>query len=73
MTETTYPVIGMACGHCADSVTEELHLITGVTAVAVDIENNSVTVTSDRDLDLARVRAAVEEAGYDLTTDRACN
>jgi copper chaperone CopZ len=67
MTETTYPVSGMVCGHCAGFVTEEINRIAGVTAVAVDVESGAVTVTSDRDLDLADVRAAVEEAGYELT------
>ncbi|WP_346122560.1 hypothetical protein [Nonomuraea roseola] len=32
----------------------------------MDVENGVVTVTSDRDLDVADVRAAVEEAGYEL-------
>jgi copper chaperone len=63
-------VRGMVCGHCAGFVTEELHRIAGVTAVAVDVETGSVTVTSDRDLDPAQVRAAVEEAGYELTAHR---
>ncbi|MEV4110963.1 heavy-metal-associated domain-containing protein [Nonomuraea sp. NPDC049695] len=67
MTETTYGVSGMACGHCAAFVTEEIERIPGVGAVAVDVEGGTVTVTSDRDLDAADVRAAVEEAGYELT------
>jgi copper chaperone CopZ len=33
----------------------------------VDVEAGTVTVTSDRDLEAALVRAAVEEAGYELT------
>lgn len=67
MTESTYTVSGMACGHCASSVTEEIERIAGVTAVHVDVDNGSVTVTSDEDLDIAEVRAAVDEAGYELT------
>ncbi|MCT2589770.1 heavy-metal-associated domain-containing protein [Streptomyces sp. N2-109] len=68
MTESSYSVSGMACGHCADFITEELEQLAGVTAVAVDVECDTVTVTSDRDLDIADVRAAVEEAGYELIT-----
>ncbi|MEV4562997.1 heavy-metal-associated domain-containing protein [Nonomuraea sp. NPDC049419] len=67
MSTSTYVVSGMACGHCADAVTEELERVPGVTAVRVDVEADRVTVTSDRELDLAQVRAAVEEAGYELT------
>ncbi|MEW9531751.1 heavy-metal-associated domain-containing protein [Microbispora sp. NPDC049125] len=66
MTVRTYTVIGMACGHCAGFVTQELERISGVTAVAVDIERDSVTVTSERSLDIAEVRAAIEETGYEL-------
>jgi copper chaperone CopZ len=73
MTETTFPVIGMVCGHCADSVTEELSLVAGVTAVDVDVANGTVTVTSDRDLDPADMRAAVTEAGYELHSERTAD
>ncbi|GAA3469175.1 heavy-metal-associated domain-containing protein [Nonomuraea roseola] len=66
MNQSTYTVSGMVCGHCAGFVTEEIERVAGVTAVAVDVENGVVTVTSDRDLDVADVRAAVEEAGYEL-------
>ncbi|GLY68173.1 heavy-metal-associated domain-containing protein [Amycolatopsis taiwanensis] len=68
MIENTYTVRGMSCGHCAGFVTEEIERIAGVTAVAVDVETGAVMVTSDRDLGIADVRAAVEEAGYELTT-----
>lgn len=66
MSEATYTVIGMACGHCAGLVTDEIQRITGVTAVAVDVESGTVSVTSERKLDPADVHAAVEEAGYEL-------
>ncbi|MCW6009583.1 heavy-metal-associated domain-containing protein [Micromonospora sp. CPCC 205371] len=67
MRHSTYAVSGMACGHCAGFVTEEIERLAGVTAVVVDVEGGTVTVTSDRDLDMADVRTAVEEAGYELT------
>ncbi len=66
MSETTYTVRGMTCGHCVASVTEKLSEIAGVTDVAVDLGSGAVTVTSDRQLDAAEVRTAVEEAGYQL-------
>jgi len=62
----TYTVSGMTCSHCVMSVTEEITAIDGVTDVAVDLPTGAVAVTSDRPLEEARVRAAVEEAGYDL-------
>ncbi|MFF3129277.1 heavy-metal-associated domain-containing protein [Streptomyces sp. NPDC057908] len=66
MTQSSYTVTGMACGHCAAFVTEEIEDIAGVTAVTVDVETGRVSVTSDKELDTADVRAAVEEAGYEL-------
>ncbi|MGH3467317.1 MAG: heavy-metal-associated domain-containing protein [Thermocrispum sp.] len=67
MTETTYTVTGMTCGHCASSVTEEVGTIAGVQSVAVDLPTGAVTVQSQAQLDVAQVRAAVEEAGYSLS------
>lgn len=62
----SYTVDGMTCAHCVLSVTEEITAIDGVTDVAVDLPTGAVAVTSDHPLDRARVRAAVEEAGYAL-------
>lgn len=69
MNTGTYAVRGMACGHCAGFVTEEIETIAGVTGVAVDVEAGTVTVTSDTVLEVAVVRAAVEEAGYELVPE----
>lgn len=62
----TYTVSGMTCSHCVMSVTEEITAIEGVTDVAVDLPSGAVAITSDRPLDEAQIRAAVEEAGYEL-------
>ncbi|RKF22900.1 heavy-metal-associated domain-containing protein [Micromonospora globbae] len=66
MTTATYQVKGMTCGHCVNSVSTEISGITGVRDVQVDLASGQVTVTSDAPLDPAAVRAAVDEAGYDL-------
>ena len=66
MDRHAYTVVGMTCGHCVRSVTEEITAIDGVTDVTVDLPAGAVAVTSARPLDEARVRAAVEEAGYTL-------
>ena len=68
MSQSTYTVNGMTCGHCVASVTEEITEIEGVTDVAVDLPTGAVTVTSNQPLDQAQVRVAVEEAGYQLTS-----
>jgi len=63
----TYTVTGMTCGHCVSSVTEEIQEIPGVGAVDVVLETGVVTITSAEPIDETAVRAAVEEAGYQLT------
>ena len=68
MSETsTWHVSGMTCGHCVSSVTEEVGKISGVTDVRVDLPTGAVTVISSQEPEVAEVRAAVEEAGYELT------
>jgi copper chaperone len=62
----TFTVRGMTCGHCVASVTEEVQELAGVESVDVVLETGAVTVTSSRPLDESAVRAAVEEAGYQL-------
>ncbi|GAA1740577.1 heavy-metal-associated domain-containing protein [Microcella frigidaquae] len=62
-------VEGMTCSHCVRSVTEEVSAIDGVSDVAVDLHAggvSTVTVSSTVPVDAARVREAVEEAGYSL-------
>ena len=66
MTIATYTVTGMTCGHCVSAVTEEVTQVPGVTAVDVDLASGRLTVTSDAPVDDDAVRAAVDEAGYEL-------
>ncbi|TFV53246.1 copper chaperone [Blastococcus sp. TF02A-35] len=57
----------MTCGHCVTAVTEEVSQVPGVTAVDVDLATGGLTVTSEQPVDEAAVRAAVEEAGYEVS------
>ena len=66
MSTATYTVIGMTCGHCVASVTEEVQEIPGVEAVAVVLETGALDVTASQPVDDDAIRAAVEEAGYQL-------
>lgn len=66
MSQSTYTVTGMTCGHCVSSVTEEISELSGVSDVAVDLATGAVTVTSTDPLSENAVRGAVEEAGYQL-------
>jgi copper chaperone CopZ len=65
MSETvSYTVPGMHCGHCEHAVSEELSAVEGVESVDVDLETKLVTVVGTG-LDDARLRAAIDEAGYE--------
>ena len=63
MTEITYTVRDMHCGHCKTAVTEELEAVDGVDDVVVDLDTKLVTVRGS-ELDDTALRAAIEEAGY---------
>ena len=62
----TYTVTGMTCNHCVQAVTSEISELPGVEGVQVDLAANAVTVTSAEPLAKDAVRAAVDEAGYEL-------
>lgn len=61
-----YQVKGMTCGHCEGAVTEEISAIAGVTSVEAVASTGLVTVVSGAPVAEATVRAAVDEAGYEL-------
>jgi len=64
MIEHGYTVSGMNCGHCAQSITEEISALPGVTEVDVDVPAGRVVVRAETALVEDAVRAAVEEAGF---------
>ncbi|MFJ2826966.1 heavy-metal-associated domain-containing protein [Streptomyces sp. NPDC087263] len=63
---TVYQVSGMSCGHCEGSVSGELSGIAGVSSVKAVSSTGEVTVVSATALDEDVVRAAVDEAGFEL-------
>jgi copper chaperone len=63
---STYSVTGMTCAHCVQAVTGEISTLPGVAEVQVDLASGAVTVTSAAPLAEEAVRAAVDEAGYEL-------
>jgi copper chaperone CopZ len=69
LSEITYTVPDMSCAHCERAVSEALLSVAGVAAVDVDLASKLVTVRGT-ELDDARLRAAIEEAGYEATEKR---
>ncbi|MFF7524969.1 heavy-metal-associated domain-containing protein [Streptomyces pseudovenezuelae] len=61
-----YKVSGMSCGHCEGSVSGEISDIAGVSSVKAVASTGEVTVVSAEPLDEEAVRAAVDEAGFEL-------
>jgi copper chaperone CopZ len=61
-----YKVSGMSCGHCEGAVSGEISEIAGVSSVKAVATTGEVTVESAAPLDEEAVRAAVDEAGFEL-------
>ncbi|MFD4633725.1 heavy-metal-associated domain-containing protein [Streptomyces sp. NPDC058284] len=68
---TVYEVTGMTCGHCEGAVSAEISELAGVGSVQAVASTGLVTVVSEAPLDEAAVRAAVDEAGYELVGVKA--
>ena len=68
MSTETYNVTGMTCEHCTRAISEEVGAVGGVTAVDVDLTTGNVTVRTDQPVSVAKIRDAVEEAGYSLAS-----
>jgi copper chaperone CopZ len=66
-TVSEYTVTGMVCQHCISAVTEEIGAIEGVLEVQVKLDTGRVRITSNGPLERAAVRAAIGEAGYELS------
>ena len=59
-----YSVPGISCGHCKTAIEGEVAQVPGVERVEVDVDAKTVLVEGTADD--ATVRAAVDEAGYDV-------
>ncbi len=65
MTEMTFNVEGMSCGHCKAAVEGELGKLSGVQAATVDFEKGIVDVSYEESrVGPEQLKGAIEEAGY---------
>jgi copper chaperone len=62
----TYEVPGIHCGQCEAAIKLEVGAVVGVEEVEIDLETKRVTVRGET-LDDERLRAAIDEAGYEVT------
>ena len=65
MSDLTFNVPGMSCGHCENAVKTEVGAVKGVANVAVDLGSKVVTVTGEG-LDRDAIVAAIDEAGFEV-------
>lgn len=63
-TTRVYEVPGISCDHCKASIEGEVGRLDDVAEVTVDVAAKRVTVVGDAEDTL--VRAAIEEAGYEV-------
>jgi copper chaperone len=61
----TYSVPTIHCDHCAMAIREEVSEVAGVEKVDVDLGAKMVTIRGRRRLSDERLRAAIQEAGYE--------
>lgn len=55
---------GMSCAHCVKHVTNALNELDGITRVIVDLASNTATIEGN--VSEEAVKAAIEDAGYDV-------
>ena len=70
MTTAMYAVEGMMCDSCADAVLENVHSLSGVTVLAMDLVTGGqspLLVTSETKLGADAVRDAVGAVGFAVT------
>lgn len=63
----TVMIEGMMCMHCVKHVHDALAAIDGVTEADVSLENKSAVVKSEKEISDDVLRAAITEAGYEVT------
>ena len=66
MIDQNFTVAGMTCANCVRHVTEALQALPGVREVRVDLASGRPDVRAEHALADADVRAALDEAGYEL-------
>lgn len=61
----TIKIEGMSCSHCSARVEKALNKLDGVTA-KVDLERKTATLSLTKEIPDEVIKAAVEEAGYEV-------
>lgn len=65
MTTEQFHVPDISCAHCVNAITQEVSALPGVANVDVKLDDKTITVEHDAQVDAATIVAAINEAGYD--------
>lgn len=60
--EQQYKILGMTCSGCQKKISEKLNSLENIKA-DINLENNTATITSDKEIQLSVLNTALEEAG----------
>ena len=63
--KTILHVEGMSCEHCIEVVTDTVKVVSGVTAVHVDLPHEKVTIEHNG-ADVEKIKKEIEDQGYDV-------
>ena len=67
----TFPVIGMSCTNCAQTIERNVGKLSGVASARVDFAREKLTVEFDSDkIDERRIIARVKELGYSIPSSK---
>jgi copper ion binding protein len=64
--KTVLKIEGMSCEHCVKHIKEALEAIPGVKSAEPSLKDKSANVEHGDNVSPASLRAAVEEAGYEV-------
>ena len=64
--KTLLQIEGMTCDHCVQHVKEALEAVPGVKSAVVNLKNKSAAVEHADNVSKDALKAAVEEAGYEV-------
>ena len=60
-------ISGMSCGHCVNHVKEALSEVKGVSNVEVNLDGKFATINADDSVNNEAIKAAIADAGYEVT------
>ncbi len=64
MTNVTYSIPNISCGHCVHTIKTELSELPGVSAVEASAQSKTATITFEAPATEAKIKALLAEINY---------